>query len=138
MADSFQFELSRSRLGSRQDSPTHWSQARHGGGGRTGYPRDIGGRIRSEASCRRCTPIRSPRFSFAWSSKDFTRKDLEPLIGSRARVSEVMTRRRSLTLAMIRRVRTTDGPNPPNERKPGEGREQRATARKELASRPMY
>jgi HTH-type transcriptional regulator/antitoxin HigA len=34
-----------------------------------------------------------------------TRKNLEPLIGSRARVSEVMTRRRSLTLAMIRRVR---------------------------------
>jgi HTH-type transcriptional regulator/antitoxin HigA len=38
-----------------------------------------------------------------------TRKNLEPLIGSRARVSEVMTRRRSLTLAMIRRVRNELG-----------------------------
>jgi HTH-type transcriptional regulator/antitoxin HigA len=33
-----------------------------------------------------------------------TRRDLEPLIGSRARVSEVLSRKRSLTLAMIRRV----------------------------------
>jgi HTH-type transcriptional regulator/antitoxin HigA len=38
-----------------------------------------------------------------------TRKNLEPLIGSRARVSEIMTRRRSLTLAMIRRVRNELG-----------------------------
>ncbi|MGH8487750.1 MAG: hypothetical protein ACREXS_02450 [Gammaproteobacteria bacterium] len=32
------------------------------------------------------------------------RKDLEPFIGSRARVSEVMARRRPLTLSMIRRL----------------------------------
>jgi HTH-type transcriptional regulator / antitoxin HigA len=32
------------------------------------------------------------------------RKDLEPMIGSRARVSEVMSGKRSLTLAMIRRL----------------------------------
>ena len=31
-----------------------------------------------------------------------TRKDLEPILGTRARVSEVLNRRRSLTLAMIR------------------------------------
>jgi HTH-type transcriptional regulator/antitoxin HigA len=34
-----------------------------------------------------------------------TRKDLEPMIGSRARVSEVMTGKRQLTLPMIRRLR---------------------------------
>ena len=33
-----------------------------------------------------------------------TRRDLEPLIGSRARVSEVLSGKRSLTLAMIRRL----------------------------------
>jgi HTH-type transcriptional regulator / antitoxin HigA len=42
---------------------------------------------------------------FRMEQQGLTRKDLEPLIGSRARVSEIMTRRRSLTLAMIRRVR---------------------------------
>ncbi len=35
------------------------------------------------------------------------RKALEPCIGSRARVSEIMTRRRSLTLPMIRRLHAT-------------------------------
>ncbi|MGH8623986.1 MAG: helix-turn-helix domain-containing protein [Gammaproteobacteria bacterium] len=35
-------------------------------------------------------------------SRGLTRKDLEPFIGSRARVSEVMGRRRPLTLRMIR------------------------------------
>ena len=34
-----------------------------------------------------------------------TRKDLEPLIGGRSRVSEVLTGKRPLTLAMIRRLR---------------------------------
>jgi HTH-type transcriptional regulator/antitoxin HigA len=34
-----------------------------------------------------------------------TRKDLEPLLGSRARVSEVLSRKRPLTLAMIHRLR---------------------------------
>ena len=42
---------------------------------------------------------------FRMEQQGLTRKSLEPLIGSRGRVSEVMTRRRSLTLAMIRRVR---------------------------------
>ena len=42
---------------------------------------------------------------FRMEQQGLTRKNLEPLIGSRARVSEVMTRRRPLTLAMIRRVR---------------------------------
>ena len=37
-------------------------------------------------------------------SRGLTRKDIEPFIGSRARVSEVMARRRPLTLRMIRRL----------------------------------
>lgn len=37
-------------------------------------------------------------------SRGLTRRDLEPFIGSRARVSEVLARRRSLTLSMIRRL----------------------------------
>jgi len=42
---------------------------------------------------------------FRMEQQGLTRKDLEPLIGSRARVSEVMTRKRPLTLAMVRRVK---------------------------------
>lgn len=34
------------------------------------------------------------------------RKDLEPLIGTRARVSEVLGRKRPLTMAMVRRLHT--------------------------------
>lgn len=37
-------------------------------------------------------------------SRGLTRRDLEPLLGSRARVSEILGRRRPLTLAMIRRL----------------------------------
>ena len=33
-----------------------------------------------------------------------SRKDLEPLIGTRTRVAEVLNRRRSLSIAMIRRL----------------------------------
>jgi HTH-type transcriptional regulator/antitoxin HigA len=36
----------------------------------------------------------------------WSRKELEPLIGTRARVSEVLTGRRPLTLAMIRGIHT--------------------------------
>jgi HTH-type transcriptional regulator/antitoxin HigA len=46
---------------------------------------------------------------FRMEQQGLTRKDLEPLIGSRARVSEVMTRKRGLTLAMVRRVRSRLG-----------------------------
>jgi HTH-type transcriptional regulator / antitoxin HigA len=42
---------------------------------------------------------------FRMEQQGLKRKDLEPLIGSRARVSEVLTRKRSLTLEMIRRVK---------------------------------
>ena len=51
------------------------------------------------------TPDPIDAIQFRMEQQGLTRKSLEPLIGSRARVSEVMTRRRSLTLAMIRRVR---------------------------------
>ncbi len=37
-------------------------------------------------------------------SRGLSRRDLEPLIGTRARVSEVLNRKRPLTLSMIRRL----------------------------------
>lgn len=37
-------------------------------------------------------------------SRDLSRKDLEPYIGSRARISEILNRRRPLTLEMIRKL----------------------------------
>ncbi len=43
---------------------------------------------------------------FWMEQQGLTRKDLEPMIGSRARVSEVLTGKRQLTLAMVRRVRS--------------------------------
>jgi HTH-type transcriptional regulator/antitoxin HigA len=42
---------------------------------------------------------------FRMEQQGLTRKDLEPMIGSRARVSEVLSGKRRLTLPMIRRVR---------------------------------
>jgi HTH-type transcriptional regulator/antitoxin HigA len=36
--------------------------------------------------------------------KNLRRRDLEPMIGSRARVSEILSRKRALTLPMIRRL----------------------------------
>lgn len=37
-------------------------------------------------------------------SRGLTRRDLEPYLGSRARVAEVLNRRRALTIAMIRKL----------------------------------
>ena len=37
-------------------------------------------------------------------SRGLTRRDLEPYLGSRARVAEVLNRRRSLTIEMIRKL----------------------------------
>ena len=42
--------------------------------------------------------------NYAMESRGLTRKDMEPYIGSRGRVAEVMNRVRPLTLAMIRRL----------------------------------
>jgi HTH-type transcriptional regulator/antitoxin HigA len=41
---------------------------------------------------------------FRMEQQGLTRKDLEPLIGSRARVAEVLNRKRNLSIAMIRRL----------------------------------
>lgn len=41
---------------------------------------------------------------FRMEQMNLTRKDLEPFIGSRARVAEIINRRRSLSLPMIRRL----------------------------------
>ena len=41
---------------------------------------------------------------FMMEQKQLGRRDLEPAIGSRARVAEVLNRRRTLTLPMIRRL----------------------------------
>jgi HTH-type transcriptional regulator/antitoxin HigA len=41
---------------------------------------------------------------FRMEQQGLTRKDLEPLIGTRTRVAEVLNRRRSLSITMIRRL----------------------------------
>jgi len=51
-------------------------------------------------------PIDSPdpieAIKFRMEQLELDRKDLEPYLGSRARVSEILNKRRSLSLAMIR------------------------------------
>ncbi|SRR6266705_1323125 len=53
-------------------------------------------------------PIDSPdpveAILFAMEQRGFSRHDLEPFIGSRARVAEVLNHKRSLTPRMIRRL----------------------------------
>jgi HTH-type transcriptional regulator/antitoxin HigA len=53
-------------------------------------------------------PIEAPdpiaAIEFMMEQKGLTRRDLEPAIGSRGRVSEILTRKRPLTLAMIREL----------------------------------
>ena len=44
---------------------------------------------------------------FRMEQMNLTRKDIEPLIGSRGRVSEVFNHRRPLSLPMIRRLHNT-------------------------------
>ncbi len=41
---------------------------------------------------------------FRMEQQGLTRKDLEPLIGTRTRVAEVLNRKRDLSIAMIRRL----------------------------------
>jgi HTH-type transcriptional regulator / antitoxin HigA len=43
---------------------------------------------------------------FRMEQQGLTRSDLQPMIGSRARVSEILTGKRKLTIDMIRRVRS--------------------------------
>jgi HTH-type transcriptional regulator / antitoxin HigA len=47
-------------------------------------------------------PVEAIRFRM--EQQGLTRKDLEPLIGTRTRVAEVMSRKRSLSISMIRRL----------------------------------
>jgi HTH-type transcriptional regulator/antitoxin HigA len=47
-------------------------------------------------------PVRA--IEFVMDQRGLTRRDLEPYIGSRARIAEVLNHKRSLTLAMIRRL----------------------------------
>lgn len=53
-------------------------------------------------------PIESPdpveAILFAMEQRGLSRRDLEPFIGSRARVAEVLNHKRPLTLPMIRRL----------------------------------
>jgi HTH-type transcriptional regulator/antitoxin HigA len=53
-------------------------------------------------------PIAAPDpvavIKFQMEQHGLSRKDLEPMIGSRARVSEILTGKRALTLPMIRRL----------------------------------
>lgn len=61
-----------------------------------------------EAYETRHYPIEKPdpieALLFRMEQSGLTRKDLEPLIGNRGRISEILTGRRPLTLAMIRRL----------------------------------
>jgi HTH-type transcriptional regulator / antitoxin HigA len=53
-------------------------------------------------------PIEAPDpialIEFAMEQRGADRADLEPMIGTRARVSEILTRKRALSLSMIRRL----------------------------------
>jgi HTH-type transcriptional regulator/antitoxin HigA len=42
--------------------------------------------------------------SSAWSSRILTRRDLEEIIGTRTRIAEVLSRKRGLSIGMIRRL----------------------------------
>jgi HTH-type transcriptional regulator / antitoxin HigA len=50
------------------------------------------------------TPDPVTVIKFQMEQRGLSRKDLEPMIGSRARVSEILTGKRALTLPMIRRL----------------------------------
>ena len=52
-------------------------------------------------------PIEAIRFRM--EQQGMTRKDLEQLIGSRGRVTEILNRRRSLSIEMIRRLHAALG-----------------------------
>ena len=60
-----------------------------------------------------CAPIDPPdpveAIKFRMEQMGLTRRDLEPAIGSRARVSEVLNRKRELSLGMIRRLHSQFG-----------------------------
>jgi HTH-type transcriptional regulator / antitoxin HigA len=63
-----------------------------------------------EAYEARHWPIEAPdpieAIRIRMEQKNLRQRDLEPMIGSRGRVSEVLSRKRALTLPMIRRLAT--------------------------------
>lgn len=66
-----------------------------------------------EAYEARHHPIEAPDpielIKFVMEQRGLERADLEPLIGSRGRVSEILSRKRALTLEMIRRLHAALG-----------------------------
>ena len=62
---------------------------------------------------RKHFPIPAPdpveAIKFRMEQMDLSRKDLEPCIGSRARVSEILNRKRELTLKMIKSLHDSLG-----------------------------
>ena len=54
-------------------------------------------------------PHPSAAIEYYLESRGLTRKALEPYIGSRGRVAEIMNRRRPLTLEMIRKIEAGTG-----------------------------
>jgi mRNA-degrading endonuclease HigB of HigAB toxin-antitoxin module len=64
--------------------------------------RGIRNRIVAQIEIPPPDPVKA--ITFRMEALGLSRHDLEPHIGSRARVSEVLTRKRSLTLAMIRNL----------------------------------
>jgi HTH-type transcriptional regulator / antitoxin HigA len=50
------------------------------------------------------TPDPIDAIQFRMEQQGLTRRDLEPIIGTRARVAEVMARKRNLSIDMIRRL----------------------------------
>ena len=61
-----------------------------------------------EAYEKKHIPIEIPdpieAIEYYMDTRGWSRRDLEPCLGSRARVSEVLSRKRSLTLEMIRKL----------------------------------
>jgi HTH-type transcriptional regulator/antitoxin HigA len=49
-------------------------------------------------------PDRGEAIQFAMEQRGLSRRDLEPYLGSRARVAEILNHKRSLTLPMIRKL----------------------------------
>lgn len=54
-----------------------------------------------------CPPDPIEAIKFRMDQLDMTRKDLETMLGGRGRVSEILTRKRGLSLEMIRRLHKT-------------------------------
>jgi HTH-type transcriptional regulator/antitoxin HigA len=61
------------------------------------------------AAATKRRPFLIEAITYYLESRGLSRRDLEPYLGSRARVSEVLNRKRPLTLDMIRRLHANLG-----------------------------